>query len=157
MKLLTLLLILTPILAQAVSEQEISTIQTDDDVKRMLRADSIDSISLDWPIISLDCKYITNKGTGPEFNQCKYRLAYKIATFRNNQATCLRDAETQVPRSMVGRVYEQHSQVTSNNPNAIIRYTYTYDDLRRDQTTIYRKCMREFGWNDPDDWKAGKK
>jgi hypothetical protein len=144
-------------------DKDINNLASDEDVKNLLRRENIDSTWVAWSDIDPHCSNITKGMKLAYYHQCRFKNAYNASIFKRDAKICYKDAETIYPSELVGKNF-QSSEIFDfvdnfGNIRQILQPNFQFSDidLKRMQGATYRKCMREFGWIDPDNYLPGKK
>jgi hypothetical protein len=96
-----------------------------------------------------------------KYYRCIYDQAKGYVVFDNDEKMCMKQATDELPDELMtkprGSQYKPEEILADPTKAMGSMDPYTQEELDRERRKVKRTCMKELGWRNPDDWKAGKR
>jgi hypothetical protein len=133
---------------------------------KVLRTRGIHNSQVEWHAIEELCLGLKNGKDHIPYNSCRLDKAVAQVSYRNDNIECNQAAKAEYPDRLLQ--YSPELLVTSNEglfeggdteyaADQLYRAPMNKRELNNKRAVIYRSCMRDLGWRDPDNWRMGGK
>ncbi len=124
-------------------------------VNKLLRTGGVEVASVNWVEINSMCDALAHTSEKLR-NQCRYEKAMLQSTYTANKNFCKNLAKRIAKTTVINKntaVTATDDEGKQENVNISETANLSRKQIREKE---YLLCMQEAGWNNADDWKAGK-
>jgi hypothetical protein len=131
---------------------------------KVLRSRGIHNSNVDWRPIEELCLGLKNQKDHVPYNRCRLDKAVSQVTYHRDNDECDEAAVAQYPDRLtqyrpeiIATGNEEDEKGSEFTTNQYYRAPISKRELTSKRRVLYRSCMRDLGWNDPYNWRMGRK
>jgi hypothetical protein len=133
------------------NDQYISKVKSDKDIEKYLHMQHLNVTSDEIKIAENNCQNSEGFSNKKKYIRCKYIHARNAGVFKIEKEICRQIAESKEQKNIT----LSHESKTIAVESKATTAGSSKGKITGDLTRAANQCMVDYGWNDPDDWKAG--
>lgn len=130
------------------------------DMLKQLRANGIDPAHVAWAEVNPLCVgFISYKDDQTVYNRCLFDKAMLATSFASDRETCDIESLAVTPDSLRKNraVITTYYPGPGNDEQTVVETPrISRSELKTSRSAAYNRCMTDFGWQNPRNWRMGR-